>query len=524
MSSADPSRRFSRRVFIGLTLLLLLVSVTFTAYFMFVQKKRMEAAIVDRSRGLAGLLATGAKIAVFSENEELVQETLRGVIDRRDVLAAAVFTLERVPIASAGRSPALKTQAALLTAQEIALVQRLGAQSGCLSHLDPGVIDSFCPVLLRKGTPSVLEQSPEGSTAAPVDAYIGFARTMLDRRPLQLELGWLAARSLGLMLVVLLLGAWVGFLFSRRVTGPLEQLTEAVRAFGAGGDILALPPMPDDEIGRLAAAFTDMTRDIAEREREKERLTERLREAQKMEAVGTLSQGISHDFKNILSTLKGAVHILQKGSPENEFVLKYAGKMQVSLDRARDLVERLVLFSRTRLSQAGPVDLVTLLAGQEPMLREALGEGVCLQVEAPGEPVRVFGDAASLEQLLLNLTYNARDAMPEGGTLFLRLEGVSGATADERGTARVTVRDTGVGMDPETRRRLFEPFFTTKDVGYGMGLGLSIVHGIVEQHHGRIEVESAPGEGTTFRVELPLLARAAGEPPPVSGRSGVAKG
>ena len=140
------------------------------------------------------------------------------------------------------------------------------------------------------------------------------------------------------------------------------------------------------------------------------------------------------------------------------------------------------------------------------MLREALGEGVRLQVEAPGEPVRVFGDAASLEQLLLNLAYNARDAMPEGGTLCLRLESVPGAAAGARGVARVTVRDTGVGMTPETRRRLFEPFFTTKDVGGGMGLGLSIVHGIVEQHHGRIEVESEPGEGTTFRVELPLLA------------------
>ena len=523
MSSADTPRRFSRRVFTGLTLLLLVVSVTFTAYFMYVQKLRMEAAIVDRSRGLAGLLATGAKIAVFSENEELVQETLRGVIERRDVLSAAVFTLERVPVASAGRSPAMKAGAVRLGDTEIALVQRLGAQSGCLSHLDPGVIDSFCPVLLRRSPTSGLEPSPEVSTAAPVDTYIGFTRTTLDRGPLRRELGWLAVRSLGLMLVVLLLGAWVGFFFSRRVTGPLEQLTEAVRAFGTGGDIVELPPMPDDEIGRLAAAFTAMTRDIAEREREKERLTERLREAQKMEAVGTLSQGISHDFKNILSTLKGAVHILQKGAPENEFVLKYAGKMQVSIDRARDLVEQLVLFSRTRLLQAGPVDLNALLKRQAPMLREALGEGVRLQVDVPGEPVRVFGDAASLEQLLLNLAYNARDAMPEGGILFLRLESVPGATADERGTARVTVRDTGVGMDPETRRRLFEPFFTTKDVGGGMGLGLSIVHGIVEQHHGRIEVESEPGEGTTFRVELPLLARAADEPP-VSGPGGVAKG
>jgi signal transduction histidine kinase len=197
--------------------------------------------------------------------------------------------------------------------------------------------------------------------------------------------------------------------------------------------------------------------------------------------------------------------------------------MQVSLDRARSLVERLVVFSRTRLLAAGPVDLGALVSKQAPMLRETLGEGVRLQVEHPREPVLVLGDAVSLEQLLLNLAYNARDAMPEGGTLFLRLERVPGASAGEHGTARVTVRDTGVGMAPETRRRLFEPFFTTKDVGGGMGLGLSIVHGIVEQHHGRIDVESEPGEGTTFRVELPLLAGAEDEPP-ASGQDAVARG
>jgi signal transduction histidine kinase len=312
------------------------------------------------------------------------------------------------------------------------------------------------------------------------------------------------------------------------VTEPLERLTAAVRAFGAGTGVGAglqeIPRTSADEIGRLAEAFTTMIHDLAEREKEKERLAARLREAQKMEAVGTLSQGISHDFKNILSTLKGAVHILQKGSPDNEFVLKYTGKMQVSLDRARDLVEQLVVFSRTRKRQADHVDLAALLDRMAPMLHEALGEGVRLNVESPGEPVRVLGDAASLEQMLLNLVYNARDAMPEGGTLCLRLETEAGAAATEPGTARVTVRDTGVGMNPETRRRLFEPFFTTKDVGGGMGLGLSIVHGIVEQHHGRIEVDSEPGEGTTFRVELPLVGGAPDGQSSVSGADGLAKG
>jgi signal transduction histidine kinase len=137
--------------------------------------------------------------------------------------------------------------------------------------------------------------------------------------------------------------------------------------------------------------------------------------------------------------------------------------------------------------------------------------------------VRVLGDEGSLGQLLLNLAYNARDAMPQGGTLEILLDLVPGG-AGGRGAARITVRDSGVGMAPEVRRKIFEPFFTTKDVGGGMGLGLSIVHGIVEQHHGRVEVESEPGQGTSFRVELPLLEQAGGAPTPAATGSEQGKG
>jgi signal transduction histidine kinase len=498
---------FSRRVFAVIVLLLLAVSSVFTGYFLHVQRQRLEAAIRDRGKGLAGLLATGARVAVYSENAELAQETLQGVVDRRDVLAAALFTAARTPVATAGRTPALKAAAGQLNAGDLALVQLLDAKSGCRDHPDPDVIETYCPVLLRMRPESGAALYFDSAAPAAGEALAGFAKVTIDRRPMRRELVSLVVRNLGLMLVVLLFCTWAAFRFSRRVTEPLEQLTEAVRAFGASGTFRELPRMPDDEIGRLAAAFTRMTQDIVERDREKERLSERLREAQKMEAVGMLSQGVSHDFKNILSTLKTAVHLLRRGAPDNEFVLKYAGKIQTSVDRAQDLVERLVMFSRTQRLETLPVELNALLALLAPMLREAVGEGVQLELTPAPGPVRVLGDEGSLGQLLLNLAYNARDAMPGGGTFGIRLETVPGA-GEGAGLARIVVRDTGGGMDAEVRRRMFEPFFTTKDVGGGMGLGLSIVRGIVEQHHGRIEVESDPGAGATFRVELPLAAAA----------------
>ena len=403
------------------------------------------------------------------------------------------------------KNPALRDRAGKISAAEKALFTGQQLRSGCATFQEEGHVDIVCPILIRTTAASTLElyfENPEGANREDV---AGFVRLTLDRGPLQRRLAAGFVRSVLLALGMLLIGTGVVFLISRRVTEPLERLTDAVRAFGAGSGVREISHTSDDEIGRLAEAFTSMIHDLSEREQDKERLAAQLREAQKMEAVGTLSQGISHDFKNILSTLKTAVHILEKGSPDNEFVLKYTGKIKTSLGRARDLVERLVTFSRTRQIQTGPVDLTALFAGLAPILRETVGESVRFSASTPREPVWVLGDAASLEQLLTNLAYNARDAMPEGGILRMRLETVAGTDAAGPGLARITVRDTGVGIDPEVRRRMFEPFFTTKDVGSGTGLGLSIVHGIVEQHHGRIEVDSVPGEGAVFQVELPLM-------------------
>jgi signal transduction histidine kinase len=433
------------------------------------------------------------------------------------MLSAAVFSLEGGLVAAGGRTPALKEAAGRLDAEGLAIARRLGPESGCLNHENAAGLDAFCPVLLRERGSSSVDLFFEGRQDRRPQRVIGFVRVTLDRAPLRRDVARLVARSLGLMALILLLGGWAGYRLSRRVTEPLERLTEAARAFGAGEPVGDLAGMPDNEIGRLAEAFAAMTRDLAARESEKEALAERLRHAQKMEAVGALAQGIAHDFKNILSTLKIGVHLIEKGAERDAIVLKYTGRMEGTLERARELVERLLAFSRTRELHAGAVDLAGLLARLAPAIRAAAGEQVRLQlVPAPG-PVVVEGDPASLEQLLMNLVYNARDAMPGGGTLTLRL-----AVHDEAGgapAARFSVGDTGVGMSPEVHARIFEPFFTTKGSGGGTGLGLSIVRGIVEEHRGQIAVESAPGAGTTFHVDLPLALKAvaADETGPASG-------
>jgi signal transduction histidine kinase len=516
MSSARPLRRFSGRVFLLSAAMLLVVSTVYTVYFVHAQRRQLESALADRGRVLGGLLATGGRTAVYAENGELVQETLSGVVGRRAILSAAVFSLEGKLIAAGGRSPALQEAAGRLEPEDLAVVQRLGLESGCLEHQSEETLDTFCPVLLRERGASVPDLYFEERQNGSGQRVIGFVRVTQDRAPLQREIGLMLLRSLGLMAVILLLGSWAGRRFARRVTEPLERLTEAVRVYGAGGEIGDLSGMPDNEVRRLAEVFTAMTRDLAEREREKEQLGERLRHAQKMEAVGAFSQGIAHDFKNILSTLKIAVYLLEQGSPGDESILKYTGRMQVTLGRARELVERLLKFSRTQELDMGVVDLTALLEKLAPAFRIALGEQVRLSLEPPGRPVPVRGDPASLEQLLMNLVYNARDAMPDGGVLRVRL-GARAGTDDSPPKARLSISDTGVGMAPEVRSRIFESFFTTKGSGSGIGLGLAIVRGIVEEHRGRVEVESAPGQGTTFHVDLPLAQEPASAGGPGAG-------
>ncbi len=524
MSFARPDDRFSRRVFRVFALSLLIVSAVLSSLFIYAQQQRMGADLVDRGRTLATLLASGARTAVYSENATLVQDTLQGLLERPDVLAATIFTEDLAVLVAAAKDPALRQRGGKPLGAELRVLESPLLRSACAELQEGGHLDIFCPVLIRARAASEQDLFFEPSPRKGHEELIGFVQLSLDRAPLRRELAALLLRSVLLVSFLLLAGTGAVFLLSRRVTEPLEQLTEAVRAFGAGAAVREIPRTSQDEIGRLAEAFTAMIRDLEEREREKERLAERLRHAQKMEAVGTLSQGISHDFKNILSTLKAALHILQKGSPDNEFVLKYAGRMQLTLERARELVDRLGLFSRTRELPVGSVDLTALLERLAPALAAAVGEGVRLNLETPGAPVRIVGDSLSLEQLLTNLAYNARDAMPAGGVLCVRLETAAGAAGDEAGTARITVRDTGAGMAPEVQRRAFEPFFSTKEVGAGSGLGLSIVHGIVEQHRGRIRVESGPGEGTCFQVDLPLAAGAEAFSPSAGGARGAVCG
>ncbi|MFI5306548.1 MAG: PAS domain S-box protein [Polyangiales bacterium] len=249
-----------------------------------------------------------------------------------------------------------------------------------------------------------------------------------------------------------------------------------------------------DSSGRYVYAIG---RDITERRE----LEQQLRQSQKMQAVGQLAGGVAHDFNNLVLVIDLNAHLAREAKDE-ETRLACLAEIGQATQRAADLTRQLLAFARRRHATLMPVDLDLLVQGMLTLLRRLIPENIEIRVVAANALPPVLADAAQLEQVVLNLCLNARDAMPAGGLLT-----IESYVKPDTTVVRLRVRDTGMGIAPEVRDRIFEPFFTTKPPGRGTGLGLSTVYGIVEQHGGAIEVESTPGAGSTFEILLPVSER-----------------
>jgi nitrogen-specific signal transduction histidine kinase/CheY-like chemotaxis protein len=264
---------------------------------------------------------------------------------------------------------------------------------------------------------------------------------------------------------------------------------------------------PNGRVARVVGVARDVT--------ERQELEKQYRQAQKMEAIGQLAGGVAHDFNNLLTAIQFNTSLLQATDGLPAEASECAQDIERTVQRAAGLTRQLLSFSRNQVMQARDIELNDVVGGSVKLLGRIIGEDVGLEVDQTAEALPIHGDAGMIEQLIMNLAVNARDAMPRGGVIALATRCV---TRDGRRTAQLSIRDTGSGIPPDVLSKIFEPFFTTKDVGRGTGLGLAMVHGIVEQHRGTIEVSSELGRGTEFRIGLPLIgsAPAALEPQPTA--------
>ena len=295
----------------------------------------------------------------------------------------------------------------------------------------------------------------------------------------------------------------------RRMTGKSETLDlQFLHRDGSRIDaLLAASPLFDGQ-GRYTGALgmvTDMT--------ERKRLEEQLRQSQKIEAVGRLAGGVAHDFNNLLTAIRGHVDLMLADAELQSTLREDIEEIRKAADRAAGLTQQLLAFSRRQLLQPVVLEFDSIVREMESLLRRLITEDIELITELDADHTRVRADRGQIEQVLMNLVVNARDAIAGSGELHIKTEccevdeefARNNAGSIPGSYAKLTVRDTGVGMDPGTLSHVFEPFFTTKEIGKGTGLGLATVYGIVKQSGGYIRVESEIGAGTTFEIYLPRV-------------------
>jgi signal transduction histidine kinase len=340
--------------------------------------------------------------------------------------------------------------------------------------------------------------------------YLGIG---VDRTTMFAEVHRILVRDLTVLALMAIVALGVALVSSELlVLAPVRALIGATRRL-AGGDLQARAPVAAvRELGDLGEAFNGMAAAIAARELERDRAEEQMRQAQKMQAVGQLAGGIAHDFNNLLTVIITGLDLLGSDLPEEAPHRALVDSIGKAATRAASLTQQLLAYSRRQTLSVRAIDLAELLGEQSAMLRRLVPSSVTMEVEAEPELPLVRVDPRQIEQVILNLVVNAADAMPAGGAIS-----VTAARADLRETdrgrdpdvvpgpyVRLTVRDTGHGMDAATMGRVFEPFFTTKPFGKGAGLGLSTAYGIVKQSGGYLWVDSRLGRGTTFTIHLPV--------------------
>jgi signal transduction histidine kinase len=299
--------------------------------------------------------------------------------------------------------------------------------------------------------------------------------------------------------------------FGRAVDGQIAGLAADLEA-GTGAERL-------DELHSVAIALALFTAaigvwailirqlrrsrvELAEEQEQRLEAEAELFQVQKMEALGLMADGVAHDVKNLTTIIWGSASEVRKGLPVGHPASGALARIEEATRQADDVAKALLAFSRKNESDPGAVDLASLAMGMTHLLRYMVPAPIELVVEAPAA-AWVHGDPVQLQQVLFNLTANARDAMPRGGTLTIRVR--PGSPDDGDPVWLLEIQDTGDGMTPDVERHLFEPFFTTRPAGQGTGLGLAIVHRVVKDHRGRIDVSTHPGEGSTFTIGLPAL-------------------
>jgi signal transduction histidine kinase len=490
------------RMFLAVTIAIV---VLFTSLSVYSDTRRLKDDLVIKGRTLISLLADHVRVGVFAENREQLAEAVSGVMNHAETVAVCIHAVD-------GRELIRRIRPGYASPEIEALLSK-APDNNSSERVYGDIIVFVEPVTLD--APPATDESIFFSEASRGGAVrvIGGVRILVDTSSLKVSAVSVFARNIIIGFLILLCGAAMVYIVLGKSLRPLKELTREVKLLGEGREIEKLSIQSRDEVGSLAAAFNEMADNLKKREQEAKELELKLRHAEKMEAVGTLARGVAHDFNNILTAADGAMFALKKQLGPDHPLFKYVYHMDNSMSRARILVQGLLVFSRGRTPGQAAVDLNDMVSKLLPMIETISGDKINCNVRLCEGPLVIRADGFQIEQVIMNLVVNAHDAMPEGGVMDIRTDSVR---VDEPRTPEVvlpaagryavfSLGDSGTGMPADVMERIFEPFYTTKEVGKGVGLGLSIVYGIVTDHEGGISVFSEPGRGSEFRIYLPLF-------------------
>jgi signal transduction histidine kinase len=508
----------SVQIFTAFTLLIFSISVAFSALTVYHQKKALIVELEENGKLLIKTLAYSCRIGVFSENADLLQTPVAGVFQHESVLEVSVFNTKGATILQkVARGGAAISQIGETDSKSPELLRYIG---NAVEPIPVRIEDRKDAMVFWSTVMSVGDFNVSTALLGEIagkqekDKILGFLRLTLCKSSMEKQLHLILLRNLVIAACFLVMGTIVTYLIARRITQPLKRLTEAAIASGQAGMLHRFPVESRDEIGNLAVAFNNMAIALDKRDAEKRLLEDKLYQAQKMEAIGTLAGGIAHDFNNILGIIMGFSEIALLSAPPESKYREYLQEVFKASDRAKELVNQILTFSRKSKTEGRPMQIGMVIKEVLKMLRASLPSTIEIRQNIQRDLPSVMADPTQIYQVLMNLCANAGHAMRDkGGRLDVSLVAVSFDSQEavphpdlKPGKyQKLTVSDTGHGMDSTVLVRIFEPFYTTKEPGEGTGMGLAVVHGIIKTHDGAILAHSEPGKGTCFELFFPSL-------------------
>ncbi len=503
---------FAGKLFISVAGFTLVVFSLIFAFDFWSENRTIRQNMESKGKLLSSILANNARTGVFAENKDMLRAACESIIQSSDVTAIRIRDINDHLLYEYKKDGISEEEFRGLPAgKDIRGIQARNEEMPML--MGKKALLFAMPISIERAYQAEGLFYSDAGDAAMQKVMIGYLYVGLDRTYHEKRLRTVLITDIAIATVVFLFGGGMIFWLLRKMTLPLVSLTEAVRSFGKGQPFTTVSVKSSDEVGKLADAFMAMTDSLQHKEAERQRMEHQFRQAQKMEAVGTLAGGIAHDFNNILSAIIGFANLMKMKMEKDDPARGQVDHILSASSRATSLVQSLLAFSRQRIIDPKPVNVSEIVRSMEKILKRLIREDIDFRLELSDEDLVVMADAGQIDQALMNLCTNARDAMPDGGLLTIATRSVmlDESFFADYGTPRpgmyavISVADTGIGMDQETVKKIFDPFFTTKEVGKGTGLGLSTVYGIVKQHEGYVDVMSEAGNGTAFNMYFRLI-------------------